>query len=104
LDILLFVVSTRIPLKISAFYLKKGFLRSLYNDKVACYTTAYIITNIPLYEQYPQIQQTQPEMWNAFLRRIHVVYDFNSSETVPISKTLAGLHPLTEKEQEELGF
>jgi len=41
-----------------------------YADKEACYTKVYIITNIPLEEQYQSIQQYYPETWTAFLRRI----------------------------------
>lgn len=48
-------------------------LPSRYNDKQACYTTVYIITNIPLENQYPNIQREEPETWNAFRRRIHEV-------------------------------
>jgi len=42
-----------------------------YADKQACYTTVYIVTNIPLEKQYPQIQADNPETWAAFKRRIH---------------------------------
>ena len=42
-----------------------------YADKQACYTKVYIITNIPLDKQYPQVQIDYPETWQAFKRRIH---------------------------------
>lgn len=42
-----------------------------YANKVACYTKVYIITNIPLEQQYPNVQTDSPGTWNAFLRRIH---------------------------------
>lgn len=42
-----------------------------YANKVACYTKVYIITNIPLEQQYPNVQIDSPGTWNAFLRRIH---------------------------------
>ena len=45
-------------------------LPARYNDRQACYTTVYIISNEPLRKQYPNIQQDQPETWQAFLRRI----------------------------------
>ncbi len=51
-------------------------LPARYNDKVACYTTVYITSNIPLAQQYPEIQRSQPETWNAFLRRIHRVTEY----------------------------
>lgn len=46
-------------------------LPARYSNRVACFTKVYIITNIPLEEQYTNIQCNQPETWNAFLRRIH---------------------------------
>ena len=46
-----------------------------YADKVACYTEVYIISHIPLDQQYPQMQQEQPKTWSAFKRRIHETYD-----------------------------
>lgn len=44
-----------------------------YADKVACFDTVYLISNIPLEKQYPMIQQNEPETYRAFLRRIHSV-------------------------------
>jgi hypothetical protein len=41
-----------------------------YNDKQALYTKVFIISNIPLEQQYPNIQREQPKSWAAFLRRI----------------------------------
>ena len=51
-------------------------LPARYYDRVACYTTVYITSNIPLEEQYPDIQKCKLETWNAFLRRIHTVTEF----------------------------
>lgn len=42
-----------------------------YSDKVACYNTVYIVSNIPLEAQYPNVQREEPESWKAFLRRIN---------------------------------
>ncbi len=44
-----------------------------YANKVACYTEVYILTNIPLDKQYPNVQQESPRTWDAFRRRIHEV-------------------------------
>lgn len=44
-----------------------------YANKIACFTQVYIITNIPLSDQYEGIQRDCKETWNAFLRRIHRV-------------------------------
>jgi len=52
-----------------------------YADKVACFTTVYIISNIPLEQQYLQIQREQPDTWKAFLRRIHSIEQLLSEDT-----------------------
>ena len=51
-----------------------------YANKVACYTKVFVITNIPLEQQYPNVQLDSPGTWEAFLRRIpttvHMTKDF----------------------------
>ena len=42
-----------------------------YNNKVACYTKVYIITNIAFNEQFKSVQENHPETWLAFCRRIN---------------------------------
>ena len=44
-----------------------------YANKVACYTKVYLVSNIPLHEQYPNVQMDKPGDWAAFRRRIQVV-------------------------------
>ena len=44
-----------------------------YSNKVACYTKVFIISNISLEQQYPNVQVDNPETWAAFRRRIHHV-------------------------------
>ena len=44
-----------------------------YSNRIATHTTVYIISNIPLLQQYPNIQQNEPESWKALLRRITTV-------------------------------
>ena len=51
-------------------------LPARYNDRVACYTTVYITSNLPLEQQYTDIQRNKPETWRAFLRRIHEVKEY----------------------------
>jgi hypothetical protein len=51
-----------------------------YFDKTACYTTVYIVSNIPLEQQYPNVQNDEPNTWQAFLRRINNVYNFDDKE------------------------
>lgn len=48
-----------------------------YADKTACYTKVYIISNISLEKQYPNIQQDEPLSYQAFLRRIHHVWELS---------------------------
>lgn len=57
------------------------YLPARYNDKIACYMTVYITSNIPLNEQYKDSQIYRPETWKAFLRRIHKVIEYNSDGT-----------------------
>ena len=55
-------------------------------NRVACYDTVYIVSNIPLTEQYTKIQQSEPATWAAFLRRITAVYNFDISKETPVNK------------------
>ena len=72
-------------------------LPSRYNNKVACYTKVYIITNWALSEQYKNIQREHPSTWQAFLRRIQTVYNFDISKDKPVSKITGELYtPLSE--------
>jgi len=52
-------------------------LPARYGDKVACFDEVYIISNIPLTAQYVNIQSEQPATYDAFLRRIHNVWDYD---------------------------
>lgn len=56
-----------------------------YNDKVACYTKVYILSNRDLKEQYLAIQENNPETWKAFLRRIHTVQVFKQGKVLTYS-------------------
>ena len=55
-------------------------LRCRYNNKTACFTTVYIISNLALSAQYPMLQYEQPETWQALLRRIHKVIEHKPKE------------------------
>ena len=61
-------------------------LPSRYNDKEACYTKVYITTNWALSEQYKNIQTSHPSTWQAFLRRIKTVYNFDLSKDISVNK------------------
>jgi len=66
-------------------------LPSRYNDKEACYTKVYITTNWALSEQYKNVQTQYPSTWQAFLRRIKTVYNFDLSKETPVNKTTGAL-------------
>lgn len=72
-------------------------LRCRYANKVACYTKVYLVSNIPLTEQYRDIQDTQSETWNAFLRRIHSVkiYLDGTVKEMTCSDYINGFHPIS---------
>lgn len=47
-----------------------------YANKYACYTKVYLISNIPLSQQYSQLQMENYESYLAFLRRISSVFHY----------------------------
>ncbi|MDM8298561.1 hypothetical protein QUW58_25595 [Enterocloster aldenensis] len=48
-------------------------LNCRYANRVCLHDTVYIVSNIPLMEQYPNIQREEPDSWDAFLARINQV-------------------------------
>lgn len=59
-------------------------LPARYANKYACYEYVFLTSNIPLEEQYPEIQQDSPETWKAFLRRIHEVQIYDEDGTIRV--------------------
>lgn len=53
-------------------------LPARYSDRVACYTKVYINSNIPIGQQYSNIQRDEPKSFDAFLRRINNIYHFTN--------------------------
>lgn len=51
-------------------------LPARYANRVACYETVYIVSNIDLRKQYPIVQTEEEATWKAFLRRIHKVVEY----------------------------
>lgn len=49
-------------------------LPARFYHRPAFYTKVYIVSNLPLTEQYKNIQLEKPKVWEAFLDRIHEVY------------------------------
>ena len=56
-------------------------LPARYANRQACYEMVYIISNIDLKAQYPNVQDTDPATWWAFLRRIHRVIEYHNNGT-----------------------
>ena len=56
-----------------------------FNDKEACYTKVFVVTNIPMEKQYPNIQLEEPETWAAFLRRFdgHITQLLPAKQDIP---------------------
>lgn len=54
-------------------------LPARYANRQACYEQVYIISNIDLRDQYPNVQANEPETWKAFLRRIHHVIEYRAN-------------------------
>jgi hypothetical protein len=65
-----------------------------YRNKYALFTKVYIISNIPLSKQYLVIQTSEPKTYDAFLRRITEVYNFDKSKKIPESTKELKLIPL----------
>jgi hypothetical protein len=53
-------------------------LPARYSNRVACYTKVYIISNLCLSKQYPDIQFDSPATFAALLRRIHTVIHYTA--------------------------
>lgn len=58
-----------------------------YNNKTACYTKVFINSNIPLEQQYTEIQKNYKETWLAFLRRISCVKEFSDKGIIDYANT-----------------
>ncbi len=46
-----------------------------YADKVACFTKVFVVSNIPMESQYPNVQYDEPETWAAFRRRFSDTFE-----------------------------
>lgn len=51
-------------------------LPARYSNKQACYDRVFIVSNLDLRDQYTFERLNQPEVWAAFIRRIHKVIRF----------------------------
>jgi len=59
-------------------------LPARYHDKVACYTKVYILSNLPIQKQHEKLLTQDLQSWQAFLRRIHKIYDFDKNKELCI--------------------
>lgn len=50
-------------------------LPARFSDRAACFEAVYVVSNIPMEKQYPQVQLEEPETWAAFLRRFERIYE-----------------------------
>ena len=62
-------------------------LPARYSDRVACYSKVYITSNVPLEDQYGDVQIVHPATWQAFLRRIHRGVHYNGKSVKELSMT-----------------
>lgn len=73
-----------------------------YANRQACYTKVYLISNVPLENQYRGVQMDEPLTWQAFLRRIHHVVEYTAegcnAEPVPVQEALPGFTEINEDE------
>jgi hypothetical protein len=53
-------------------------LPARYNDRIACYTKVYLISNWAFKNQYTSIQKDFPSTYAAFKRRIHFIGNLDS--------------------------
>lgn len=53
-----------------------------YANRQACFTKVYIVTNIDLRRQYPNVQSYEPMTWQAFIRRIHKVKVYTGKDVI----------------------
>lgn len=85
-------------------------LNCRYANRVCLHETVYIVSNISLEEQYPNIQREEPESWKAFLARINNVrhyYDIGKYRDYTMEEYLKRyekFRPIDESEQMDIPF
>lgn len=69
-------------------------LPARYANRVACFETVYIVSNIDLKSQYPVVQIDESETWKAFLRRIQKVIEYQADgSTIHHGSALDYIYP-----------
>lgn len=51
-----------------------------YADKAACFREVYLVSNIPMEAQYPNVQVDEPETWQAFRRRFQEILELGAAD------------------------
>ena len=100
-DVLVFEeFATQIPIESMLNYLDiyPLMLPARYTDKVACYTKVIITSNLPLNMQYVPEQYDKPKTYNAFLRRINYIIEYDKKGKIT-KKTLHKEIDLLEEKQ-----
>lgn len=66
-------------------------LNCRYANRTCLHTTVYVVSNIPLLQQYPNIQKDEPESWKALLARfsnIRYYYDVGKYKDYTVDEYL----------------
>ncbi|MDO4343933.1 MAG: replication protein [Eubacteriales bacterium] len=82
-------------------------LPARFHQKTACYEKVYITSNIPLIKQYENVQREEPDVWQAFLRRINkvkhyldngIIKEYTVKEYLEMERD-AKFYPVVDKEK-----
>lgn len=75
-------------------------LPARYTQKIACYTTVYIISNWDFDNQYDNVKNDNPATYDAWVRRVSKILDFDEDGDIKEYTTdeyLNGFHPVSDK-------
>lgn len=77
-----------------------------YNNKVACYTKVFIISNVPFQLQYDQLKISEHATYEAWLRRIHHVIHYTDKGMADLGNGHDALYSFhsVEDDCEEVSF
>lgn len=79
-------------------------LPARYSDRQACYTKVFLTSNLALEKQYQNIQIHEPQIWEAFLRRIHKVRVYRTDNQYTEWETTAYLNRFEPVRPEQTPF
>lgn len=61
-------------------------LPARYSDRTACFTKVYIISSLPITDQYVSERRNRPETWNAFYNRVNRILYCTSGNVEEVEK------------------